>query len=75
MELIIMGIFMCISFLLGRYTVKEIPIENPVKKVVKKVRKNNNDDFKLDEATITMLENIENYDGTGLGQKDVPEEV
>lgn len=75
MDLIIMGIFMCISFSLGRYTVKETPKENPIKKVVKKVNKKKNNDFELDEATITMLENIENYDGTGLGQKDVPEEV
>ena len=72
MELIIMGIFMCISFLLGRYTVKETPIETPVK-IIKKKKKN--DDVKLDEATMVMLENIENYDGSGLGQKDVPEEV
>lgn len=74
MELIIMGIFMCISFLLGRYTVKETPIETPIK-TEKKKEKKKNDDVKLDEATMVMLENIENYDGSGLGQKDVPEEV
>lgn len=75
MELAIMGVFMCISFILGRYTSKEIPKEIPVKKIIKKERKKNKEEFQLDEATITMLENIDNYDGSGLGQKDIPEEV
>lgn len=75
MELVIMGVFMCISFILGRYTSKEIHKEIPVKKVVKKERKKDKEEFQLDEATITMLENIDNYDGSGLGQKDIPEEV
>lgn len=74
MELVIMGVFMCIAFLLGRLSVskkvEEIKEIKPVKKIKKK-----NDDFKLDEATITMLENIDNYDGTSQNQKDVPEEV
>ena len=74
MELIIMGIFMCISFLLGRYTVKEKPQVTPVRNVIKKVKKQK-EDIKMDEATMIMLENIDNYDGSGLGQKDVPEEV
>lgn len=75
MELIIMGVFMCISFILGRFTAtKEIPKEIPIKKVVKKPKKNT-EEFVLDEATITMLENINNYDGTSNNQKDVPEEV
>jgi len=74
MELIIMGIFMCISFILGRYTVKEQPNNIPIKNIIKKSKKKTND-IKMDEATITMLENIDNYDGSGLGQKDVPEEV
>lgn len=75
MDLIIMGFFMIISFFLGRFSVtkyEEKPKE-PVKIIKRKPKRD--DDFQLDEATITMLENIDNYDGTGLGQKDVPEEV
>lgn len=72
MELIIMGIFMCIAFVLGRITTKKVEQVKEFKPI-KKVKKNN--DFKLDEATITMLENIDNYDGTSNGQKDIPEEV
>ena len=68
-ELLIMGVFMCIAFVLGRYTEKPKEIK-PIKKIFKKKQ-----EPKLDEATITMLENIDNYDGTGSMQKDVPEEV
>lgn len=71
MELITMGIFMCLAFVLGRYTSKP----KVIKKTVKVKPANVNKDFKLDEATITMLENIDNYDGTSNGQKDIPEEV
>jgi len=74
MDLIIMGCFMCIAFILGRYSKKEEPKINPIKTITKKPKKNN-EGFKMDEATITMLENIDNYDGSGIGQKDVPEEV
>lgn len=74
MDLIIMGFFMIISFFMGRYSVKKVE-EKPKEPVIKKKRPKRDDDFQLDEATITMLENIDNYDGSGLGQKDVPEEV
>lgn len=71
MELIIMGIFMCIAFAIGKYTPKkEVPKIINLKKAKKEAR-----EVQLDEATITMLENINNYDGTSNGQKDVPEEV
>lgn len=69
MELVIMGIFMCIAFCLGRFTIK------PKETVVPKIFKKKKQEPKLDEATITMLENIDNYDGTSSMQKDVPEEV
>ena len=74
MDLIIMGVFMCISFILGRYTPKK---EEPKIINLKKAKKQNKkaEAFQLDEATITMLENINNYDGTSNNQKDVPEEV
>lgn len=71
MELIIMGVFMCIAFAIGKYTPKkEVPKIINLKKAKKEAR-----EVQLDEATITMLENINNYDGTSNGQKDVPEEV
>lgn len=71
MELIIMGVFMCIAFAIGKYTPKkEVPKIIDLKKAKKEAR-----EIQLDEATITMLENINNYDGTSNGQKDVPEEV
>lgn len=71
MDLIVMGIFMCIAFALGRYTPKKSETPKPIPKFKKKKQQ----EFKLDEATITMLENIDNYDGTSNNQKDVPEEV
>lgn len=74
MELIIMGTFMCLAFLIGRYSDKETPKKEIIKKPIKIFRKKT-DEFKLDEATTTMLENIDNYDGTANNQKDVPEEV
>lgn len=74
MELIIMGVFMCIAFAIGRYTPKkEVPKIIDIKKAKKQVKEA--ESYQLDEATITMLENINNYDGTSNGQKDVPEEV
>ena len=78
MDLVIMGFFMIISFFMGRYSVKKVEEKpkEPVKEKSTKIKiTKHDDDFRLDEATITMLENIDNYDGTGLGQKDVPEEV
>lgn len=71
MELIIMGIFMCVAFVLGRTTApKQAKEQIKLPKI-----KSKKQDFKLDDATITMLENINNYDGTANNQKDVPEEV
>lgn len=75
MDLIIIGLFLSsyfllliISFNLGYRMNKKEPIF--IKKEEKK-----REEIKLDEATITMLENIDNYDGTSNNQKDVPEEV
>ena len=71
MELIIMGIFMCIAFVLGRLSTKKDNSTKEFKPIKLKKKK----EVKLDEATITMLENIDNYDGTSFNQKDIPEEV
>lgn len=77
-ELIILGIFILLSFVLGAYVgqrvVKGENIEvNPIKvieehKEEKKTRKQiEQEKSKFD----IMLENIDNYDGTGIGQKDI----
>lgn len=77
-ELITLGIFMLLSFVLGAYVgqrvVKGESIEvNPIKaieehKEEKKARKQiEQEKSKFD----IMLENIDNYDGTGIGQKDI----
>jgi hypothetical protein len=72
MELIIMGSFMILAFFVGRYSAGYK--EEKKEPVIKKKKPKTDNTFQLDEATITMLENIDNYDGSGLGQKDVPDE-
>ena len=74
-ELIIFGVFMCIAFFLGRFTMpskKESIITIP--KTNNKSKKKNEVEFVDDEATRIMLENIDNYNGSAVGQKDVPSE-
>ena len=78
MELIIYGVSMCIAFLLGAYvkrekTDKKITL-NPVKiieqkKIEKEIKKEIN---KQDEIMKTIEFNIDNYDGTAMGQKVIP---
>lgn len=72
-ELLVFGIFMCIAFEMGKRVEK--PEKTIIdKKKVKKDRKNKQEYENLDEASMIMLENIDNYDGTGSNQKDVPED-
>lgn len=77
-ELIVFGVFMNISFILGAYVgqkvVKGENIEiNPIKvideyKEEKKVKeKIAEEESKFD----IMMNNIDSYDGTGIGQKDL----
>ena len=87
MELLIIGIFISadfllviISFFLGYSFANNNQKVEPVKKGIinivpkKKKDKKEADGFEeFDEATKIMLENIDNYNGTGLGQQDVPE--
>lgn len=78
MELIIYGVSMCIAFLLGAYVKgeksdKKITL-NPVKiieqkKIEKEIREEIN---KQDEIMKTIEFNIDNYDGTAMGQKVIP---
>ena len=75
MELIIEGVFMILAFILGYKFGKpeKKVIETP--KIIKKEKKKEKKEQELDDATVIMLQNIDNYDGTGFGQVDVPEEV
>lgn len=78
----IVGTLNLLSFYLGSKTKnqnmnnKEIQI-NPMK-VYKKYKEEKRQDeekekfIKEQEQTKIMIENIENYDGTGMGQKDIP---
>lgn len=71
MDLFIMGIFMIISFFVG-YKLgspkKEIP--KPIKKIFHK----KSEDITYNDPVQIMLENIDNYNGTSVGQQDVPED-
>lgn len=76
--LFLFGIFIILSYTLGLKNGQKlknneeikIPEINPVKIV-----KNEIETFeqkKKQDAYDTMMANIDNYDGTGLGQKDIP---
>lgn len=75
MELIIMGTFIIVSFLLGYHLGKP---KNEYKSepigISKKKKKVKNDTVIEDDSLRIMLENIDNYNGTSLGQQDVPED-
>lgn len=74
----IFGVFIIISFILGarvgQKIVKgeEVKIElpNPVNKIRehKEIKEAEKEQTKMD----IMVENIDNYDGTDLGQKEIP---
>lgn len=74
----IFGVFLMLSFILGarigQKVVKgeEVKIElpNPIKKINEHKEKKETD--KMQDKFTIMAENIDNYDGTGLGQKSIP---
>lgn len=75
MELIVTVVGMCIAFMLGASTKeKKIIIPNPVKAVENKIveKKTQKEIEKQDEIYKTIAANIDNYDGTGNGQQDIP---
>lgn len=73
----IFGVFMCISFVLGakigqivqRDKPIVIPSLNPVK-MVKEHIENKKEKEEIEKLN-TILDNIDNYDGTGNNQKEV----
>lgn len=78
----IFGVFILVSFLLGlSFGVKlrnnekiEMPNINPVKKIKKIVNEHKEEKNSLREQEIFEIEmaNIDMYDGTGMGQKELP---
>lgn len=76
MELIIYGVSMCVAFLLGAYvkSEKKVEIHNPIKVIEqKKIEKQiKEEQSKLDEQLKAIEYNIDNYNGTSYGQKEIP---
>ena len=76
----IFGVFLCISFYLGAKVGQaviqnkelKVPTLNPVKKI-ENIKQSKKEKKELDRLS-TILENIENYDGSGLNQKEVKED-
>lgn len=79
MEELLLVVFICLSNVacliagakIGQkaYRGEEIRLPNPVEKV--KSFKDSQEQQREQEALDTMLYNIDVYDGTGLGQKDI----
>ena len=73
----IFGVFSCISFFLGAKVGQKVsnnqeiklPTLNPAKKVKEMLQEKENK--KEEERMETILQNIENYDGTDIGQLEV----
>ena len=75
------GMLCIISFSIGVFSAELRKINlNPIEtyKEQKKEKKIQEDSIRQNELETrqlkTMMENIENYDGTSLGQKDIPNE-
>ncbi len=76
--LFLFGIFIILAYTLGLKNGQKlknneeikIPEINPVKIVRNEIE--TFDQKKKQDAYDTMMANIDNYDGTGLGQKDIP---
>lgn len=74
----IFGVFILVAYSLGlkngqRISKNEevvVPNVNPIKVITEEKEKY--EEKKKQEAYEIMMSNIDNYDGTGLGQKDIP---
>lgn len=74
----IFGVFILIAYSLGlkngqRLSKDEdvvVPNVNPVKVVTEEIEKH--EEKKKQQAYEIMMSNIDNYDGTGIGQQDIP---
>jgi hypothetical protein len=73
--LIIYGISIFIAFYMGASTrEKKVVIPNPIKMVEQKkeIKKIEKEIQKQDEIYKTIADNIDSYNGTAEGQKDIP---
>lgn len=74
----IFGVFILLAYTLGLRNGQKVsnneeikmPELNPVTVINKEIEKH--EDKKKQEAYEIMMSNIDNYDGTGLGQKEIP---
>ena len=72
------GLFILAAYTLGlrngqKLSKKEeitVPNLNPINAVKEEIKRK--EEQKEQEAIDVMLENINNYDGTGIGQRDIP---
>ncbi len=75
---LIFGIMIIFSFSLGLYygqkltknEIIEVPNINPVKAISNEIERH--EDKKRQNEMDIILSNIDNYDGSGLGQRDIP---
>ena len=83
MILVLSEVMIVIAFYLGYKIGSKEEIKTPIEKVkeIKQEHKENKEnkkeiekENKRNEIIDIMLENIDNYNGTGLGQKDIPYE-
>lgn len=76
--LAVAGVINALCFLIGVKTAQKVekgeevhlPIPTPIKAV--STREERREAQAEQERIATIMQNIENYDGTGIGQKDVP---
>lgn len=76
-DIIIFGLFLLLAFYLGtKQNKNKTSTINPVKVIKDKINetKENKEKELKSKQLETMLTNIDNYDGTGLGQKRIPKE-
>lgn len=79
--LFLFGIFIILAYTLGlengqrlkNNEVIKMPEVNPVKIIRNEIE--TFEQKKKQDAYDTMMANIDNYDGTGLGQKDIPKDI
>lgn len=73
---LLMGIFNLLAFFMGVYVTQklknneEVKIPNPIEKI-EEIKEAKDTRIKS-KALDVMLENIDNYDGSDAGQKEIP---
>lgn len=80
-SVLLLCLFNLFSFVIGaligqRSTKGKEIIINPIKAIKEDIRENKNNKQELlrKKQIETMLENIEKYDGSGIGQKQIPKD-